>query len=271
MAGKKKKGGEGEHENSERWLLTYADMITLLVAFFIMLYSMSVMNQAKFQQLAISVRSGFGESSMNGVPTIFSRGGGLNATPSIMNSSKAGADVQRRIYQKRESPAGRRRFGQSLRGSQSLHPEEPLAGHDAGRKERARRGCHGDDRQNAVRAGRCLSASRRAGPIEHGGLGLPVPSRRTQSASKATTDSLPIHTERFPSNWELSVTRATTVLRYFESRGVAARRLEASGYADQRPLAANDTEAHRAQNRRVEIVLLRRFAPPAGPVPVQGQ
>ena len=64
MAGRRRKGGHGggEHENSERWLLTYADMITLLVAFFIMLYAMSVMNQAKFQQLAISVRSGFGGS-----------------------------------------------------------------------------------------------------------------------------------------------------------------------------------------------------------------
>ena len=65
-------------------------MITLLVAFFIMLYAMSVMNQAKFQQLAISVRSGFGTSVTGGVPTIFSRGGGLNSTPSIINSSKAG-------------------------------------------------------------------------------------------------------------------------------------------------------------------------------------
>ena len=90
MAGRKKKSGGGEHENSERWLLTYADMITLLVAFFIMLYSMSVMNQAKFQQLAISVRSGFGTSVTGGVPTIFARGGGMNSTPSIINSSKSG-------------------------------------------------------------------------------------------------------------------------------------------------------------------------------------
>ena len=54
------------------------------------------------------------------------------------------------------------------------------------------------------------------------------------------TDNLPIHTARFPSNWELSVTRATTVLRYFEGRGIASKRLEAAGYADQRPLASND-------------------------------
>ena len=83
------------------------------------------------------------------------------------------------------------------------------------------------------------------------------------------TDSLPIHTPRFPSNWELSTTRATTVLRYFESCGVAAGRLEASGYADQRPLGPNDSDENRAKNRRVEIVLLRRFPVPAGPVDVQ--
>ena len=78
------------------------------------------------------------------------------------------------------------------------------------------------------------------------------------------TDNLPIHTERFPSNWELSTTRATTVLRFFESQGVSPARMEASGCADQHPLAANDTEASRAKNRRVEIVLLRRY--PAGGV-----
>ena len=73
------------------------------------------------------------------------------------------------------------------------------------------------------------------------------------------TDNLPIHTLQFPSNWELSTTRATTVLRYFLSRGVASNRLEAAGYADQRPVTGNATEAQRAQNRRVVIVILRRY------------
>ncbi|HEX2950478.1 MAG TPA: flagellar motor protein MotB, partial [Armatimonadota bacterium] len=59
MARKRKKADEG-HENSERWLLTYSDMITLLMAFFIMMYSMSVLNLTKFQQVAIAIRSGFG-------------------------------------------------------------------------------------------------------------------------------------------------------------------------------------------------------------------
>src|SRR5579875_957604 len=83
------RSGGGEHENAERWLLTYADMMTLLVAFFIMLYAMSVINKQKFQQLAVSVRSGFGGALTNGAPTVISQGGGINGEPSIVSNSKA--------------------------------------------------------------------------------------------------------------------------------------------------------------------------------------
>ena len=85
------------------------------------------------------------------------------------------------------------------------------------------------------------------------------PFRRTPSGSRATRTVCRSTPPRFPSNWELSTTRATTVLRYFEARGIASKRLEAAGYADQRPVTGNDTEADRARNRRVEIVILRRF------------
>ncbi|MCC5813049.1 MAG: OmpA family protein [Ectothiorhodospiraceae bacterium] len=71
------------------------------------------------------------------------------------------------------------------------------------------------------------------------------------------TDNLPIATERFPSNWELSVARASVVLRYLESRGVESERLRAIGYADTRPLADNATVEGRARNRRVQLVLHR--------------
>lgn len=71
------------------------------------------------------------------------------------------------------------------------------------------------------------------------------------------TDNVPIATERFPSNWELSVARASVVLRYLESRGVGSERLRAIGYADTRPLADNSTADGRAANRRVQLVLHR--------------
>jgi chemotaxis protein MotB len=69
------------------------------------------------------------------------------------------------------------------------------------------------------------------------------------------TDDLPIHTDRFPSNWELSAARAGAVTRYFIEHGIAPSRLSAAGYADTRPIAANDSAADRARNRRVSLVV----------------
>jgi len=260
MAGKKKRGsgGEGEHENSERWLLTYADMITLLVAFFIMLYSMSVMNQAKFQQLAISVRSGFGQSAIGGAPTVFSRGGGANGTPAIINSSKSSPSNEDFIKDAkvRQDADG---LDKAYTAVKAYIQKKGLK--DAMHVVRNERGV-----VVTVMTDKMLFAPGQADlrPAELALLNtvgdvirqaVPLNPVRVEGH----TDSLPIHTLRFPSNWELSTTRATTVLRYFEGRGISAKRLEAGGYADQRPITANDTDVHRAQNRRVEIVILRRY------------
>ena len=70
------------------------------------------------------------------------------------------------------------------------------------------------------------------------------------------TDSVPISTEKFPSNWELSTARASSIVRYFIAKGINPERLKASGYADTKPIASSATPEGRAQNRRVEIVIL---------------
>ena len=259
MAGRKKKGGGGEHENAERWLLTYADMITLLVAFFIMLYAMSVMNQAKFQQLAISVRSGFGTSVTGGVPTIFSRGGGLNSTPSIINSSKSGDSSSDEFIKDAKLRQDANSLDKAYEKVKAYIEKNKLQSQM--RVERNERGVvvtvltdkmlftSGD---TALRPEE-LSLLNMVGDV------LQKATPENPVRIEGHTDNLPIHTARFPSNWELSTTRATTVLRYFEGRGIAPLRLEAAGYADQHPLVSNDSEEHRGQNRRVEIVILRRY------------
>lgn len=73
---------------------------------------------------------------------------------------------------------------------------------------------------------------------------------------KGHKDSIPISTEKFPSNWELSTARASSIVRYFIAKGINPERLKASGYADTEPIASNATPEGRAQNRRVEIVIL---------------
>ena len=259
MAKKKKGGGEGEHENSERWLLTYADMITLLVAFFIMLYSMSVMNQAKFEQLAVSVRSGFGTSVSNGVPTIFSRGGGLNATPSIINSSKSAPQSDEDFLKTTRAHQDSDGLDKAYAAVKAYIEKNKLK--DSMSVERNERGV-----VVTVLTDKTLFAPGQADlRLEENGMLQSVSGVLNKAVAdnpvriEGHTDSLPIHTARFPSNWELSTTRATTVLRYFEAQGVSSKRLEAAGYADQRPLGPNDTDTDRARNRRVEIVILRRY------------
>lgn len=96
--------------------------------------------------------------------------------------------------------------------------------------------------------------------------GIPFLSRISTLLKKTThairieghTDNLPIHTEKFPSNWELSTLRAVNVLRYFlENGGLSLKRLSAVGYGEFQPICPNDTPGHRAKNRRVEIVLTK--------------
>jgi chemotaxis protein MotB len=71
------------------------------------------------------------------------------------------------------------------------------------------------------------------------------------------TDNEPIHTARYPTNWELSASRATKIVRYLSQRqGVDESRLTAVAYADKKPVAPNDTDAHRARNRRIEILIV---------------
>lgn len=270
MAGPRKRGrgaghSEGEEENSERWLLTYADMITLLVAFFIMLYSMSVMNQQKFQQLAISVRSGFGGSITTGAPTVINQGGGITGTPSIVSNSGS-ANASSNVSD--ATLASMHRDAQERTDSDRLDKAERIMKayiqqHKLEHVMQVKR----DERGLVVTVmtDKMLFAAGDADlrPSEMGILNKVAHVINTipnHVRVEGHTDNLPIHTTRFPSNWELSAVRATTVLRYFESQNVSPSRLEAAGYADQRPIVPNDTAQDRAMNRRVEIVILKQFS-----------
>jgi len=234
--------GGGGHDNagSMRWLLTYADMITLLMAFFIMMYSMSVLNLAKFQEVAFSIRSGFGGPLEGGPGMLTFPQRKDSITPNINDiaeSSGPGAipGVAKEIseYVKQQGLGGVVRMRVEQRGLVvSLVTDEVLF--DLGRAELR------------PRAKGILSK-----------VADVVRDIPNDIAVEGHTCDLPIRTAQFPSNWELSTTRATMVVRFLiEQKGIPPRRTSAAGYADSRPLVPNDSEAHRVLNRRVDIVIL---------------
>lgn len=229
---------DGPH-NLERWLLTYADMITLLTAFFLMMYSMSVVSRGKFSALAMSVRSGFTSITQ----------GGTGILQHDAPKAPAGISQENQYRQYRESMQNFGRFVEQ---------------HKLGEKVQTR----SDER------GVIISLLSDGMLFERGSAQLSPDSEQTlqevahvlqtvpnQIQVEGHTCDLPIHTVEFPSNWELSTARSGTILRYFtEQAGLPDKRFTASGYADTHPLVANDSEEHRARNRRVDIVLLKTDA-----------
>lgn len=228
------------HENLERWLLTYADMITLLTAFFLMLYSMSVMSKGKFNALATSVRSGFGGVTPGG-RSILSGGGAHTARPGVV------PDLVYEQYQDAMRNLSRYVEQHNLKGKVSTREDE--------------RGVVISlvaDNMLFGKGSALLDPSHAAVLNRVAQVIKTVPNR---IQIEGHTCDLPIRTAQFPSNWELSTARAGAVLRYFtEQRGLPNARFMAAGYAETRPLVPNTSEVNRARNRRVDIVILKTDA-----------
>lgn len=255
MSSKKHKGGHGgEHENAERWLLTYADMITLLVAFFIMLYAMSVTNQAKFNTLAISVRSGFGNITAN-KPSILDGESGGRPKPSLNPAIPMKTTV---LPGGGESADKRSNASDSqvLKDLQKMLSQGELAKHVEVRMEE----------RGIVVTILADNYTFNSGSADLKPAFRPLLDMISKEVKKVPnvvrieghTDNLPISNDRFPSNWQLSATRAANVLSYMVSNtGISPDRINCVGYGDRRPLLPNTSAANRARNRRIEIVILR--------------
>ncbi len=236
MSRKRKQGHEGGHENAERWLLTYADMITLLMAFFIMMYSMSVMNLEKFNAVAFSIRSGFGG--------VLKGGRSLLSHPTGQRSLSQGFPIR----EERQPVEQMKQAIETYVAAQNLGDEVDVTR---------------DERGVVIR----ISAEKllfTRGTANLTPAASPVLERIAQYIKpmvnnilvEGFTCDLPISTAQYPSNWELSGARASRVVRFFEERDVAAERMSAVGYGETRPRFPNTTEARRMKNRRVDIVIL---------------
>ncbi len=239
---------EEEHENHERWLVSYADFITLLFAFFVVMYSLSSVNEGKYRVLSESLVSAFRSGA------IMSEG--ARSAPAVV---PAVAPVLPPAQAPVEPVAENGRRDAALRRMTSIADEirQVLAPLTHGGQVRVTEGVRGISVE--------INASVLFAPGDAALDPAAVAALRAvaQVLARADfpitieghTDNLPISTSRFPSNWELSAVRASSVVRLFIDAGVRGALLTAAGYGDQRPLAPNDDEAGRARNRRVTLLI----------------
>lgn len=235
-----------DHVNHERWLVSYADFITLLFAFFVVLFSSSQADKKKVQQVEYAIHSAFQTMGifpmMSSSPNLQSVGGAPNTATVMMGddldaSPKTMADLNKMKAQL-----------DHLLAAEIAH------------------------RTVTVQVGRDgLVISLRAAGFFESASAVPIPDslhtlHAIGNALAATpydvrieghTDNVPIHNGQYQSNWELSTTRATELAQLFiESSHVIPSHLSAAGYAEYHPVASNATEAGRSRNRRVDIIVL---------------
>lgn len=230
---------QNEHGSSDRWLLSYADMITLLMAFFIMMYSMSVLNLSKFSQVAISIRSGFGGMVKGQGRSVLGSSGMFAVAPSPIEGDSAGVPWS---------------------------VVKPLVQYIGADLKNDLKADIGQDARGVVITMLSDRAMFSSGSSEIEPSAYPLLDKIAASLAKADnqvqieghTCNIAPRKSRYATNWELSTARATNVLRYLvEVKGLDSWRFSAAGYGDVRPLVPNDSEKHRIKNRRVEVVILR--------------
>jgi len=255
VSGRRKKEHHEEHENHERWLVSYADFITLLFAFFVVMYSVSKVDTKKMQQVTESVRWAMHYAGTGGVGQmpIFdgppSEGGGIASMP----GSRHQTPEQRKAIE-----AFRRRLENRVRPFVMERPGNPAV--------------------TVTVEDRFLKVKLAAGDFFEAGdaslrpQALPVLDAIAQEVLpigrpllvEGHTDDQPVSGARYRDNWELSAVRAATVVSYLERAHRAdPRLLSASGFADTRPAASGKEPNAREVNRRVEMAL--ELEPPDAP------
>lgn len=237
---------EEEHENHERWLVSYADFITLLFAFFVVMYAISSVNEGKYRVLSDSISSAF-----RNIP-----GSSVGAMVEVNPSAPVPVTIpiKRPQVANLKTDVNRERNRELLR-NKAKEITEALAPLVQKGQVRVTEGALGISVE--INASVLFdSGEARLQPLARQALtavGQILATTDFPIVVEGHTDNAPISTPLYPSNWELSGARAASVVRLFIDTGVAPQRLTATGFADQRPVADNASPEGRQRNRRVAI------------------
>ena len=247
---RKKKHEEG-HVNHERWLITYSDLITLLMIFFIIMYSSSNVDKKKYAQMAQSLSAALGEgSSSNGANVISSDTPlNINDMPQEVKDemAKAAAEAKAEAAEKNKLTEVKGKIDSLLQGT-GLQTSVGTVIEERGLVVSLKDTVLFDSGSAEVKAERAATITE---------IGKILNTIDNYVRIEGHTDDVPIKGGLFKTNWELSVVRATTVTRMLiDNGGVNEARLSALGYGQNRPIADNSTEEGKGKNRRVDIVVM---------------
>lgn len=246
-----------DHENHDRWLISYADFITLLFAFFVVMYAISAVSENKYRILASSLGDAFGSTADKADMPV----------PQLPTMTLP-PDVQKRTLRQQQALEEQEHMTEVA--SNLLDVMAPLVKEGKVKVTQSRRGVSIEINANVLFA---------AGQAELAPQSLNVLRAVAEQLRKEPfnleitghTDTMPISNSTYPSNWELSAVRASSVVRLFADSGIASSRLFAIGREASQPVAPNDTEAGRARNRRVELMILSSIPDVIEEIPVQGR
>lgn len=238
---RRKKTKHDDHMD-ETWLIPYSDLLTLLLALFLVLYAMSSVNEDKFQELKQTLNALFSGGvgvlvSDQGLSEVGDSPFTQNPPPSYWNEDQTLREYQQRLQAYLEQEGMSDIVTTRVTELGLLITVQDLAYFDSGKA---------DLRPESLKL------------LEFLGVLLEGIGNDVQICGY--TDSLPIHTAQYPSNWHLSTDRALSVLEIFEQNpNLAPERFSVVGYGEYRPVASNDTPEGRQKNRRVEIVVFRKY------------
>jgi chemotaxis protein MotB len=255
---------EQPHENHERWLVSYADFITLLFAFFVVMFASAQSDKSRAKQLAESVRKAFEHSSVAAVlgGTVDDKGQGNAQMKGAGGGQK---ELERTIEEARRSGAPNELVDSLETLSKELsreieRQEIHLKMEKRGLVISFAQTLLFDSGDAEIFESSYLAIDKVAQAIRK----LPYPMRL-----EGHTDALPISNSRFRSNWELSAARSIAILELLSGRGrIARRRMSIAGYAEVAPVQSNSTAEGRARNRRVDIVILNETGQVSEPAAV---
>jgi len=243
-----------EHENHDRWLISFADFVTLLFAFFVVMYAISAVNESKYRVLASSLGDAFGKTPSTDAPV-----------PQLPAMPLPPEVKQRTLKQQQaiEEQAHMTEVASNL-----LDVMAPLVKEGKVRVTQSRRGVSIEINANVLFA---------AGQAELEPQSLAVLRAVAEHLRNEPfnleitghTDDVPIRNSVFASNWELSAVRASSVVRLLADSGIAPVRLFAIGREASQPIASNETAEGRARNRRVELMILSGLPDTIEEIPVR--